>query len=53
MSVHLVLLACGAAFNVFAHELREAQPPKLRGNELASFEICNQGDWESHGRGSG
>ena len=39
MHVRFVLLACGAAFDVFAHKLHETWPPKLRGDELASFQV--------------
>ena len=39
MCVRLVLLARCTALNVFAHEVCESQPPKLRGDELASLEI--------------
>ena len=37
--VRFVLLAHGAAFDVLVHKLHETRPPKLRGDELASFEI--------------
>ena len=39
MCVGLVLLAHGAALNVFAHKLHKTGPPKLRGDELMSFEV--------------
>ena len=37
--VRLVLLAHGAALDVFLHELCEAWPPEFGGDELAGFEI--------------
>ena len=37
--IQFVLLACGAAFNVPAHELCKAWPPELGSDELAGFEI--------------
>ena len=37
--IRLVLLARGAAFDVFAHELCEAWPPELSSDKLASFQI--------------
>ena len=39
VGVCLVLLACGTAFDIFAHKLCKARPPKLHGDELASLEI--------------
>ena len=38
--VGLVLLAQGAAFDIFSHELCETRPPEFRGNKLASFEVA-------------
>ena len=37
--VGFVLLAHGAAFDVFAHKLCKLQPPEFRGDELAGFEV--------------
>ena len=37
--VRFVLLARGAAFDVFSHKVCETQPPELRGNKLASFQV--------------
>ena len=39
VGVGFVLLAHGAAFNVFAHKVGKTWPPELSGNELASLEI--------------
>ena len=39
MCVCLVLLACGTAFNVLAHELHENGPLEISGDKLTSFEI--------------
>ena len=39
------MLARGAAFDVFAHELHETRPPEFRGDELASLEVA----WVSGG----
>ena len=39
MSVQLALLAHGAAFNIFVHEICETWPPRFKGDELVSFEI--------------
>ena len=33
------MLACGAAFDVLTHKLRETGPPEFRGDELASFKV--------------
>ena len=40
MHVRLVLLAYGAAFDILSHKLCKTQPPKLHGDELASFEVA-------------
>ena len=39
VSIQFILLAHGAAFDVFAHILHEAQPPELSDNKLAGFKI--------------
>ena len=33
------MLACGAAFDVFLHELHETWPPEFGSNELTDFKI--------------
>ena len=38
--VRFVLLACGTAFDVFAHKLRETRPPKFRADELAGLKVA-------------
>ena len=40
VGVRFILLACGAALDVLAHELCETWPPEFGGNELASFQVA-------------
>ena len=44
VSVELVLLAHGAAFNILAHKVCKAQPPEFSSNELASLEVTEVSD---------
>ena len=39
MSIGLILLACGTAFDVVVDVLYKTWPPKLRGNKLAGLKI--------------
>ena len=40
MSVLFILLAHGAAFNIFLHKLHKAQPSELSNDELTGLEIA-------------
>ena len=44
MHVRLILLTCGTALDIFAHELDKTWPPEFRSDELASLEITGVTD---------